>query len=93
MFLLHSLQMINILRQMEKCIVNFLTRVSYNMINQSVGYCRVTATKIMDPFSLLMNPSLFRVFFLEKTSNIDFISYFLFITKSFSLATSAKTTF
>ena len=70
-FFLHSLQMINILRQMKKFIADFMTRLSHIMTHQSVGHCWVIVYVIIFDKSIF----LFRVFFLKK--NILMSLFFL----------------
>ena len=52
---LHSWQIINILRQMKKFLVDLITQLHSDVIHQLVGYCWVTTTK----FFLLMNQNHF----------------------------------
>ena len=46
------------LRQIKTFLVDLMTRFTYSMIQQSVGYCWVKI-KVMNPFFFLMNPFLF----------------------------------
>ena len=77
---LHSLQMINILRQMKKFLVDLMTWLCYNMIHQPVGYFWVTTTKIMYPFSFWwINLPFSREFLLKKTLLVSFLIFCLLI--------------
>ena len=57
-----------------------------------VGVLLGKNNKAVNPFLFLMNPSFFFSSLFSEEKFIDFIPYFLFITKSFSLDTSDKTT-
>ena len=69
-----------------------MTLLPYKMIRQSMGFCRVTTAKVMNQFCFLwIYFSFCRVFFIKNYINPGY-PYFLFVTSSFSLGASDKTT-
>ena len=85
---LHSLQM------MKNFQIDLLARLSFCMIHQLVEYCCITATKVINLFSFLMNPFFFlESFFWRKLARPTILISLLFVIsllKLFKLDTSDK---
>ena len=57
MFFLHSLRLLHINDfETNTFLVELMTQLSYNVIHQSVEYCCVSTTAVMNPFFFFMNP-------------------------------------
>ena len=74
--------------------VELMTLSSYKMIHQSVKYCWVPTTKVMNPLFLYGSVFVFPESFLwGENYSYNWSPYFVFITNSFSLDTSKKILF
>ena len=62
--------------QIKRFLVDLMTYLPFNMVDQIMGYCWLTRTKFMNPFFFLTSPSFSFQSLFSRENCIDFTPYF-----------------